>query len=489
MGKHSLKYMKNKQTKRKNAFLTRIFSMMMLLFVLLSFTVPAFSEYDPLFPQNLTPTDLSATSAILIEAETGEVVFEKSADVQSYPASTTKIMSTLLGVLYGDLSSTVYVSPTAMEVPSDSSTVPLALGEEVNFEDLLYATMVTSGNEGSNVIAETVAGDIPKFVELMNSYAYALGCTNTHFNNAHGYHDEYHYTTARDMALIAKAAYENEKFRDIAGTTSYSMPKDNIYKARGLVSKNYFLRKTQGKESLFYEYGTGMKTGTTNAAGNCFVGTATKEGVTLIAVVFNSRTDTSRFTDTIKLMEYGFSQFKSANVQDLYTMNPKVVDISYYALDDEDLGKLTLALRLKSTEGSYSFVTSANNIEYLSSHLSDITITEFTKEFAAPIQKGDVMGTITYHNDNGEETVFELVATRSIMRREKLAPTLQDIMEYTKNDPNPFPRFTFEFLMLYIILPILGIYGIIRLIRFIFKKGKKRRPKVKTIEPTERYYR
>lgn len=446
------------------------------------------STYDPTRPENLTPNDLTATSALLISLDTGEVIFEKNADQQMFPASTTKIMTSYLALQYGDLTATTIVSPTAMDIPSDSSKVPLAIGEEINLEDLIYATMLTSGNEGANAIAEAVTGSIPTFVDLMNSYAAALGCTGTHFNNPHGYHDEYHYTTARDLSIIARAAMQDERFREIVKTTSYVLPKDNVYSKRRLISNNLFLQNTENSKA-YYEYGIGIKTGSMSAAGHCYVGAAEKDGVSLLSVVLNARSDLARYTDTIKLMEYGFSQYQNTNVSDLYAMNPKVVDISYYALDDENLGKLTLALRLNQTGGDYSFTTTAERIDYLSSHLNDISVTTFTREFSAPIEAGEVMGTLTYTNEAGEETVFDLVATRDIKRRERLAPTLEDIAAYTEADPNPFPRFTFEFAMLYIALPIIGLLILIRLLRFLLRKGKKRKPKVHTVEPTERYYR
>lgn len=456
------------------------------LFLCVSFPKAAQSEYDPNLPEYLSADDLTASSAILIEAESGDVIFEKNADAQMYPASTTKIMTAYLALLNDDPDAMVTVSASAMDVPSDSSTVPLAVGEEMRLEDLINATFITSGNDGANAIAEAVSGSIPAFVELMNTAAYNFGCTGTHFNNAHGYQDEYHYTTARDMAIIARVAMQNEKFRELAAMTGYDLPKDNIYKARHVTLKNDFLRGDKA-----YPYGIGIKTGTLSlsTAGYCYVGAAEKDGVTLISVVFHATTDQARFTDTVRLMDYGFSQYMSTSVQDLYALNPKVVDISYYALNDEDLGKLTLALKKVSSEGNDTFVTSSTNMDYLSRHLSDITITEFTREFAAPIEKGEVMGTLTYYNDQQEATVYELIATRSIERREKLAPTLDDIAAYTEADPNPFPRFTLEFALLYIVLPVAALLLLINLFRRLILKKGKRKPKIHTVEPTERYYR
>ena len=448
------------------------------------------ADYDPSYPQNLLPDHLSGSSAILIEADTGEVIFEKNADARIYPASTTKILTAYLGIMLNDPNRQVTVSASAMDIASDSSTIPLSYGETLRFEDVIYATMLRSGNEGANVIAETVSGSIPAFTDLMNTAAENFGCTATHFVNAHGYHDENHYSTARDMATIARMAMQNATFRDIVRRDSYDMPEDNIYKARTLYTNNRFMRNTADNAETYYPEGIGIKTGNHSAAGYCYIGAAERDGVTLIACVFHARSDTARYTDTIKLLEYGFTQFKGISISDLYTRNPRVVDIAHYALTDSNLGKLTLALHKVSSEstGSDRIVTSMSNIDYLSRHLNDITITEYTRAFSAPIQEGEVMGRLTYYDDEGKPTVYELLATRSIARRPQLAPTIEDIIAYTEADGNPFPRLTFEFALFYIILPLLAIILIIRFIRLLRHRKTKKKKRIRNIEPQERYF-
>ena len=166
---------------------------------------PDAPAYDPEHPEDLSADQLYALSAVLMTQDKGEVIFEKDADTVRYPASMTKIMTVLLGIMFvDDLYEKVTVSETALNVPSDSSTMYLKAGEEVRFIDILYGTMLLSANDGANVIAETVSGDIPRFVSLMNEFAAAFGCSNTHFVNAHGYHDDNHYSTARDIAVIAR---------------------------------------------------------------------------------------------------------------------------------------------------------------------------------------------------------------------------------------------------------------------------------------------
>ena len=164
--------------------------------------------YDPEHPEDLYEDQLYAKSAILIEASSGEVIFEKNADATMYPASTTKIMTVLLGIMMGDMNQTVYLSQTAADIGDDSSDMGLDVGESINFKDLLYGTMVRSANEGANLIAETLYGSVPAFAEVMNEAAAMYGCTGTHFANANGLHDPNHYTTARDMAKIAQAALQ-----------------------------------------------------------------------------------------------------------------------------------------------------------------------------------------------------------------------------------------------------------------------------------------
>ena len=473
--------------------LTRLAALLCLLLLLAAGGKPAFAtgqqtDYDPNYPEDLRPEHLTCSSAIVVEAESGEVIFEKNADSRIYPASTTKIMTIYLGLLAGELDRDVFVSASAMDIPADSSVIPLSYGEVLKFRDVLYSTMLMSGNEGANVIAETVSGNIDNFVALMNAAASDFGCTATHFANPHGLSDDWHYSTARDMANLARIAMRNETFRDIVSQTEYSMPADNIYNARTLRTNNRFLRNASGNEATYYPEGIGIKTGFTSAAGYCYVGAAVRNGVTLISCVYHASSDANRYIDTIKLLEYGFTQFTGVSIAELYRRNPRVVDIAHYAQDDANLGKLTLALNQISSEGSDKIVTSASNIDYLSHHLNDITITDYTRAFSAPIQEGDVMGTMTYYDEQGLPTVYELLATRSIARREQLFPTIDEIIAMTINDPNPFPRFTVEFALFYIILPLLLIVLLIRLIHRIRHRKNRRKKRIRNVEPQERYF-
>lgn len=150
----------------------------------------------------------------------------------------TKILTVLIALTFADdLNETVVVSENAVNVPADSSTMYLKAGEEIRLIDVIYGTMLLSANDGANVIAEAIAGDIPRFVDLMNTTAQTLGCDHSHFVNPHGYHDDNHYSTARDIAVIAREAMKNETFREIVATTSYQLPRTNKQRSRTITTK------------------------------------------------------------------------------------------------------------------------------------------------------------------------------------------------------------------------------------------------------------
>lgn len=444
-------------------------------------------EYDPLYPERLSEGHLSASSAILVEADSGEVIFEKNADALMYPASTTKILTVWLALTMGDPEQKITVSENAVNIAADESSAKLAAGEEMRLIDLLYAAILVSGNDAATAIAEGLCGSVEAFANQMNRVAAALGCTNTHFVNANGLHDENHYTTARDMALLARVAMQNTTFRQIVGSTSYVLPKDNVYRSREIVTGNKFLLPSA--EKCYYAYSTGIKTGTTSAAGKCLVGSANKDGVSLISVVFNAQQDQERYTDTIKLMDYGFSQYLSTSIAEIYLKNPRVIDILGFDLEDPEVGRLKLNLRKVDPAATDLVVTTQAQVEYWVQNFSAITVTEFTREFRAPIEEGEVMGTLTYTPaDGGTPVVYELLASRSIAARAQLAPTVEQIIADAENDPNPFPRITFEIVFLYLILPAACVYALIKLGKFLLPRLKFKR-RVRGFKPTSRYYR
>ena len=447
---------------------------------------PEAAAYDAAFPENLEPDQLYAASAVLITADKGEVIFEKDPYTIRYPASTTKILTVLLGItMVDDLYQTVTVSDTAMDIPADSSTMGLHAGEEIRYIDVLYGTMLVSGNDGANVIAETVSGSIPAFVELMNETAALFGCEHSHFVNAHGYHDDDHYTTAYDMALITQQAMKNELFRTIAGTVTYAIPRTNLQRARTLTTKSeYMLSGSEEKPNkYYYPDATGVKTGSHSHSGYCFVGSASRDGVDLISVVyFTGRR--ARWADTIKLMNYGFSQYVSVTPLTLYQMNPITIETSNYSTSDGNRGHVQLICKSRPDTVPTSIVATKTEINQMAAHIQDTLLIQYSRDFQAPIEAGEIMGSITYFPEGGEPSVYDLVASRSVAVRENVPKTLEQIEAETYSDPNPFPPLNLYFFatMLWPLFAIGFIFILLRMLRKKIKiKGKK------TPKPVNRY--
>ncbi|MBQ9211877.1 MAG: D-alanyl-D-alanine carboxypeptidase [Clostridia bacterium] len=447
---------------------------------------PEAAAYDAEHPENLEADQLYALSAILITADKGEIIFEKDPYTLRYPASTTKILTVWLGItMVDDLNQKVTVSETAMDVPADSSTMGLKAGEEIPFIDVLYGTMMLSGNEGANVIAETVSGSIPAFVNLMNETAQVIGCVNTHFVNAHGYHDDNHYTTAYDMALIAREAMKNETFRKIAGTVTYAIARTNLQRARTITTKSeYMLTGSEESPNKYYfPDATGIKTGSHSHSGYCFVGSASREGVDLISVVyFTGRR--ARWADTIKLMNYGFSQYVSVTPLSLYQMNPITIETSNYSTSDGNRGRVELVCQTRPDSTNPTIIATKSEVEQMASHIQDTLLIQYSRDFEAPIAAGEIMGTLTYFPESGEPSIYNLVAARSVAVRENVPKTLEQIIEETYADPNPFPPFSFEIAVI-LFGPFLILLLLVLLIVFLRRWLRNR--KTKAPKPVSRY--
>lgn len=240
---------------------------------------------------------ISASSAIVIDAEDGSVLYEKNADKKAYPASTTKIMTAMLTLETLDKLD----SPPEQKVviPSEAvgiegSSIYLAPGEEVRIIDLLYGMMLRSGNDAATALAIIIGGDTEHFAEMMNARASEIGCTGTNFLNPSGLYDENHYTTVRDMAMIAREAMKNDIFREIAAAEDYTAEREAD-------KYNYFYNKNKTVHQ--YEGGDGIKIGYTKASGRTLVASAEREGRRLICVVMNAP---DWFNDAYSLMDYCF---------------------------------------------------------------------------------------------------------------------------------------------------------------------------------------
>lgn len=227
-------------------------------------------------------------------------------------------MTCLIALENGNLSDVVTVSESALaDLDEDSSVAGLVVGEQMTLENLLYCMMVVSGNDACNVIAEHVAGSVTDFVRMMNQRAYELGCTNTHFNNPHGLHDESHYTTARDLAIITQAALKSENFRQIVDTYEYKLPDDNMRQNIPKLKTTNMLIYQSMSNSLYYPRAHGIKTGYTSQAGRCVISEATGDGLDLLGIVCGAATTVldsgdllmENFTECARLFDYGFDNY------------------------------------------------------------------------------------------------------------------------------------------------------------------------------------
>ena len=437
--------------------------------------------WDEKHPELLEAEMLVARSAILIEATTGEVLFEKNADEIMFPASTTKIMTAYIALQMADFENDVVtISQEAIDaVPPTYSKVPLSAGEEVKIEDLVTAMMVMSGNEAANAIAEYISGSIPAFARLMNDTAQMLGCSSfTHFSNPSGAHEETHYATARDLAIITQVAMQDERFAKIVALPQYDMPDTNKRPARTLVGGTSILKP---EDKYYYKDATGVKTGFTNPAGYCYVGSARRGGIELISVVlYTSRA--GRWTDTKKLLEYGFTQVESISPEALYAESPRVINVSGFALDDVNHGELTLAIQAVDETQDMLIIGNKEKIDMLRDNFAQVSAIRWKQDqFRAPITVGDVMGVLTFYAEDGTTAEYNLLATRSIAARENAPPTLEEIIAYTQADENPFPRFTWDLL----VPPGAALLALVMLARFL-RKFRKKRPKPPEVQVTRR---
>ncbi len=265
------------------------------------------------WPTGPSPDAMTDYGLCLMDAETGQVLWEKNADVGLYPASTTKILTTLLALENCEMDDIVTFSHDAV-YSSYGSGIARDEGEQLTVEQTLYAVMLESANECAYAIAEhTTEGDYDAFIQMMNDRAEAIGCKDTHFNNPNGLPDPDHWTTAGDLALIARECYKNEEFMKICGTVTYEIPPTNKHDEALTMFNHHRMLSNHYSYDHYYEYCIGGKTGYTDDAKNTLVTYARKDGVTLICVALKCPA-TYQYKDTRTLLEWGFDHFETLDV-------------------------------------------------------------------------------------------------------------------------------------------------------------------------------
>lgn len=304
--------------------------------------------------------EIGAESAILIEVNTGTVLYAKNIDARLYPASITKILTALIAVEECDMNEMVTFSSDAIHSINwrEDANMGINIGDSITMEQCLYGLLVGSANEVAYAIAEHISGEgnVEGFADLMNKKAKELGCTNSNFVTANGIHDENHYTSAHDMSLIAQAFFSNELLCKMSSTTNYHVPQTSTQPREDMIvwAKSKLL---PGKE-YEYEYLVGTKTGYTDDARQTLVSCAQKDGLKLACVILKEETP-SQFTDTIELFNYGFDNFYAASVAE-NDMNYSIDTSNFFSTDTDFFGSSKPLLEISSDD----YIVIPENVDF-----------------------------------------------------------------------------------------------------------------------------
>lgn len=421
--------------------------------------------------EGVTSLSIDAKSALLIDMDTEQVLYEQAADEQRYPASITKIMTALLtleavgrGEL--DLNDVITMDDAALaDLTPDSSTAGLQAGEEITVRNLLYCLLLASANEAANALAIAVAGDIPTFVEQMNQRAQELGMSGTHFVNPHGLHSDDHYTTARDIFKMAKQAMTHATFREIVSTGTYTVPATNLSGERTLYNTNALL--TSALHPGYTYSGTiGIKTGSTGQAGYCLTAAVEMKGHTLISVVLGAENPTDsqgnvqrmQFSESVRLLDWASDNFSAATLLDAETYLQEI------------------PVRF-SADTSHVVLRPAQSVRALIPGTYDDTRLELrlrlnSEVASAPISAGDILGTVTVIYAGQEYGTIDMVAVSDV----SFSPFMAFVTSVNTVLGNIFVR-----LLLLAALVLLGI-GFLRRYRERTKEERKARRQAKLEE-------
>lgn len=396
----------------------RLFILIMAAVIACAQWVPAFAvSQDSEEPEGNYTTkirqEVKAEAAVVIDAQTGDILYGKDAYSKREPASTTKIVTCLVALDKLELDQQIKVKSEAVET---GNIIDVKKGEKFTAEQLMYALMVHSANDAAVVLAEEIAGSEDEFAKLMNQKAKQLGANSTNFQNANGlnwaWHDQ-HYTTAYDLAIITKEAMKNKDFRKMVRTAEYIIPKTNKSEERHLISSNKFLwtdeiydevvkeaRKDSPDEKIYrpeYEGVIGVKTGLTSTAGACLVGAKDSNGRELIAVVLDSDDD-QRWKDMMAMWDYCIEEFYN-----IYPLEKKGSEITKIRVKRGEVRKVQ-AIAAEDIAATITKEEKRSNID-----------TEIIKaELKAPVKKGDVVGKMNVYYEDKLINQKNLVAAENV---------------------------------------------------------------------------
>jgi D-alanyl-D-alanine carboxypeptidase (penicillin-binding protein 5/6) len=384
--------------------ISSLFVMLVLVFSVCASPAAALDDPEP-----------NCGAAIVVDGDYGDILYEYNAHEKMYPASITKVMTSLLvmeAISNGKLSldQSITASASAVDLPEGSSTANPAIqeGEILTVEELLYCDLVTSANEACNILAEAVGGTVDNFVTMMNAKAKELGMTGTHFANPNGLHDEDHYTTAYDISLMARAAMEYETFRTIVSTDRHTVPATNLNGERNLNTTNYLL---SGNIIPGYTYSKaiGIKTGFTTPAGYCLASAAVDDdGRTFYCVVLGAEmVDGQRysFSESKRLLEWAFDNYQRVTLLD-DTTSGVIQEVSVTLSDEVDY---VIAQPVGSVEATLPTDFDPADVE-LQLDLPD--------SVEAPIERGQRLGSVSVVYDGETYGTLDMVAQDAVERSE-----------------------------------------------------------------------
>lgn len=344
---------------------------------------------------------ITAKNILLAETNTSKILYEKNIDKKIYPASITKLLTAILVVENCELDEIVIVSENAVKsVPSGYVNANLQIGEELTVNDLLNVMLIPSANDAANALAEHVGGSIESFSTMMNTRAKELGCTGSNFTNPGGLHQEEHYTTARDILYISQEAISNKTIKNIIKKINYTLPKTNKYTgtSRIFTNTNYIIRKEMKEH--YYKYCIGGKTGYTGEAKNCVVAFYKKDGIQLTAIIMgeNASVKGKKFLDANKLAKYIYKNYEEKNIVNA----------------DEKYETVTISNGTRETKKlNVNYEKDVKILESKDINIEDIEKQIEYKKLRAPINKGDIVGTIKYTYE-GIEYKTNLIAQSNV---------------------------------------------------------------------------
>ncbi len=333
-----------------------------------------------------SPPATSAAAVVLMEQSSGRVLYSSNMNAELYPASTTKIMTALITLENMELDDKITLPDDFINVGETS--LGLLPGARQTVEELLMAMMLRSANDAAQALAIGVAGSVEAFADMMNEKAAELGMKHSHFVNPHGLHSEQHYSSAYDLALVARAALDNEEFRRIITTESFTVKKVNGEEDFRVANRNGLLSR--------YQYADGVKTGYTRQAGNCFVSSATKDGMQLIAVVLNS---SDIYADAEALLEWGFANYSPSVLVEANSVQGQVAVLN----GGRD------SIDVVTEKPLYAIMAKGETADLQ-------PVIDLPVSVAAPVHRGEVIGSITYTDENGYTYSTNLLAARDVGR-------------------------------------------------------------------------